>query len=73
MEDFLLNVRLYFCVCSVRTKPNHECCDFYTVAGLFLSTKLDLVTGTEFFPNRLKNFPIDLKLSQLAEKYQIKG
>ena len=41
-------------------------------AGLFLYTKLGLVSGTKFFPNWLKKFPIDLKHSQLAEKSQFK-
>ena len=40
--------------------------------GLFLYTKLGPVSGTKFFPNWLKNFPIDLEHSQLAEKSQFK-
>ena len=38
------------------------------MTGLFLYTKLGPVSGTKFFPNWLKKFPIDLEHSQLAEK-----
>ena len=41
-------------------------------AGLFLYTKLGPVSGTKFFPNWLKKFPIDVEHSQLAEKSQFK-
>ena len=41
-------------------------------SGLFLYTKLGPVSGTKFFPNWLKKFPIDLEHSQLSEKSQFK-
>ena len=44
----------------------------YYKSGLFLYTKLGPVSGTKFFPNWLKKFPIDLKHSQLLEKSQFK-
>ena len=42
------------------------------ISGPFLYTKLGPVSGTKFFPNWLKKFPIDMEHSQLAEKSQIK-
>ena len=45
---------------------------FFASSGLFLYTKLGPVSGTKFFPNWLKKFPIDLEYSQLAEKSQFK-
>ena len=47
-------------------------CKHVTTSGLFLYTKLDPVSGTKFFSNWLKKFPIDLEHSQLAEKSQFK-
>ena len=43
-----------------------------TASGLFLYTKLGPVSGTKFFPNWLKKFPIDQEHSQSAEKSQFK-
>ena len=51
---------------------NGEIMPSIIITGLFLYTKLGPVSGTKFFPNWLKKFPIDLEHSQLAEKSQFK-
>ena len=39
----------------------------HVCAGLFLCIKLGPVSGTKFLPKWLKNFPMDLKNSQLLK------